>query len=49
MNYYSVTVDFTSDEPYARGTIEEHIDEFVKSLGGKVTATTIYIDEEADQ
>ena len=49
MIYYSVTVDFITTEPYARGTLEEHLAEFIKDLGGKITATTIYIDEEADQ
>ena len=49
MNYYSITVDFSSSEPYCRCTLDEHIRKLIDELGGKVTATTIYIDEGADE
>ena len=49
MNYYSITVDFKSSEPWSRDNLDGLVREFVDSLRGEVTATTIYIDEEADQ
>lgn len=49
MNYYSITIDFTTAEPYARSTLEEHVKEFVTSLGGTLTAATYYADEGVDE
>ena len=49
MNYYSITVDFVSKEPYTRCTLDEHIRKLVQDLGGKVTSTTVHIDEGDDQ
>ena len=45
MNYYSITVDFKSPEPWSRSHLDELVREFVDNLRGEVTDTTIYIDE----
>ena len=47
MNYYSITVDFKSPEPWSKGHLDELIREFVDNLRGEVTDTTIYVDEGA--
>lgn len=47
MNYYSITVDFKSPEPWSRSHLDELVREFVDTLRGEVTDTTIYIDEGA--
>lgn len=45
----SVTVDFTTREPYTRDNLEGLVADFIHDLGGKVECIISYCDEEGDE